>query len=146
VTSSHPQIIFADRLPIPESSPKIHKLTSLSSLQSLCAAHTHVIVDFYADWCAPCRAIAPVFSQLADAHAVDGALAFAKVNVDHVPDIAGRYGVRAMPTFLVLRRGAVHAVSVRRGEGTVQEVREVRGADVALLKGVVKALGETVRG
>jgi len=96
-------------------------------------------VDFYADWCPPCRAIAPVFGKLADEHAVPGKFAFAKVNVDHVKDVAGKYDVRAMPTFLMFADGSRSEVVVG---GKV--VREIKGADVGLLKGLVKAVAEDV--
>jgi thioredoxin 1 len=133
------QLLTQDRSPIPESSTKIHKITSLSELSTLFKSHTHVIVDFYADWCPPCRAIAPVFGKLADEHAVDGKLAFAKVNVDHVKDVAAKYGVRAMPTFLMFEDGERSEVVF---DGRV--VSEVKGADVGLLRKVVGVLGEQV--
>jgi thioredoxin 1 len=61
------------------------------------------LVDFYADWCGPCRTMAPVLDDLASdwqgrAHVV-------QVNVDESPELAGRYGVEAVPTFIVLRDG-----------------------------------------
>ena len=114
-----------------------------------------MVVDFYADWCPPCRAIAPVFSQLADAHALEGKLAFAKVNVDHVQDVAGRYGVSAMPTFLVFRDGAVRGVKVdapgmKGGRQSVVldsegGIERIRGADRGALVAVVEALAGAVR-
>ena len=104
-------------------------------------------MDFYADWCPPCRAIAPVFSKLADEHASKGALAFAKVNVDHVKDIAGRYSVSAMPTFVFFSGEAANGVAVDglQGRGSVVLtphglVDRVRGADKVALETVVKAL------
>lgn len=104
-------------------------------------------VDFYADWCPPCRAIAPVFSKLADTHASKGKLAFAKVNVDHVKDVAGRYGVSAMPTFVFFKDGlpkgvAVEGVKGRQSVGLTKDglVDRVRGADRAALEGVVRAM------
>lgn len=106
-------------------------------------------MDFYADWCPPCRAIAPVFSNLADTHASKGKLAFAKVNVDHVKNVAARYNVSAMPTFVFFEGGkpkgvAVEGLKARQsvgmtGDGTVDRVR---GADKAALEAVVKALAE----
>ncbi|KAM0330217.1 hypothetical protein ACHAQA_004391 [Verticillium albo-atrum] len=139
--------IFADRSPIPETSGKVFKVASAAEFDALLSSTTHVVVDFYADWCPPCRAIAPVFSELADNHAVEGQLAFAKVNVDHVNDIAGRYDVSAMPTFVIFRKGvpagvAVEGIKARpsivlSSDGLVERVR---GADRAALQGVVQAL------
>lgn len=110
------------------------------------ASTAYVVVDFYADWCPPCRTIAPVFSKLADEHAVPGQLGFAKVNVDHVKDVAQLYGISAMPTFLVLRDGKPTEVAVRkRGMTEDEPVGKVLGADAMLLRSVVKAVAEKVK-
>jgi len=90
--------LLADRSPIPETSGQVYKISNVKELDSLLKSNKYVIIDHYADWCPPCRAIAPMFSQLADQNAVKGQLAFAKVNVDHVRDVASRYAVTAMPT------------------------------------------------
>ncbi|KAL6407634.1 putative thioredoxin-like protein [Ilyonectria robusta] len=114
---------------------------------------THVIVDFYADWCPPCRAIAPIFSQLADTHSAKGQLAFAKVNVDHVNDVAGRYSVSAMPTFVLFENGKPKAVAVEgiKGRQSVSFTEDglvdrLRGADPVALKAVVAAMAAKVQG
>ncbi|KAF2395791.1 thioredoxin-domain-containing protein [Trichodelitschia bisporula] len=86
---------------------KITPITSSRDLTSLLTTHTTVIVDFYADWCGPCKTIAPIFAQLATSHAQPKVLAFAKVDVDASQDIAQTYSVSAMPTFLVFRNGKV---------------------------------------
>ncbi|KAK6206843.1 thioredoxin [Colletotrichum tabaci] len=139
--------LFADRSPIPETSGKVYKVSSAAELDSVLASNSHVVVDFYADWCPPCRAIAPVFSELADKHAAEGRLAFAKVNVDHVNNVAGRYNVTAMPTFVFFRGGKPQGVEVKgltprqsvvsTGDGLVDRLR---GADRAALQAVVQAL------
>lgn len=105
------------------------------------------MVDFYADWCPPCRAIAPVFSKLADENASKGKLAFAKVNVDHVKDVAGRYSVSAMPTFVFFQDGAPKGVAVDSVKGRPSVgltdgglIDRVRGADKVALEGVILAL------
>jgi thioredoxin 1 len=101
----------------------------------------YVVVDFYADWCPPCRVIAPIFSKLADDHAKPGQLGFAKVNVDHVKEVAGKYGISAMPTFLFFENGKPTPVKVVR-KGVEESVEMVRGADVMLLKSVVQELAK----
>jgi len=64
---------------------------------------TPVVVDFYSDWCGPCRVLAPVLEQYAAAF--DGAVKFVKVDVDNEPEMAGHYGVSSMPTLLFFRGG-----------------------------------------
>ncbi|TDZ13209.1 Thioredoxin-like protein [Colletotrichum orbiculare MAFF 240422] len=132
-----------------KTSGKVYKVASPGELDAVLASNAHVVVDFYADWCPPCRAIAPVFSGLADKHASEGKLAFAKVNVDHVNAVAGRYKVTAMPTFVFFRNGKPEGVKVEgvtprqsvsfTGDGLVDRVR---GADRAALQAVVQALAE----
>ena len=61
------------------------------------------VVDFWAPWCAPCRMVAPVIEALAEEY--DGKVKFAKVNVDEVPSVASRYGVRSIPTIGIFKDG-----------------------------------------
>ena len=64
-----------------------------------------VLVDFWAAWCAPCRAIAPVVDEIAAEYA--GKLKVVKLDVDQFGDISGRYGVLGIPTLLVFKDGQV---------------------------------------
>jgi thioredoxin 2 len=64
-----------------------------------------VIVDFCAPWCGPCRAMAPIFARAAKE--LEPRARFAKVNVDEEPAIAGRYGIRGIPTLIVFDRAKV---------------------------------------
>ncbi|RDW63656.1 hypothetical protein BP6252_11201 [Coleophoma cylindrospora] len=134
--------LFQDRSPIPETSGNVFKITKAAELDALLSSTTNVVVDFYADWCPPCRAIAPVFSKLADSHAVSGQLAFAKVNVDHVKDVAGRYTVTAMPTFVFFEKGKPTPV---KAQGVNDGDDRIRGANPKALTAVVLALAKAAK-
>ena len=64
-----------------------------------------VVVDFWAEWCAPCRQIAPIVKELADEY--DGRVKIVKMNVDESPQVPGKYNVRAIPTVLAFQGGQV---------------------------------------
>ena len=64
-----------------------------------------VVVDFWAPWCAPCKAIGPIIDELAEKY--DGQIKFTKCNVDDNPVIPGKFSVRAIPTLLFVKGGEV---------------------------------------
>ena len=61
-----------------------------------------VVVDFWAEWCGPCKMIAPALEEISDAH---GGVTIAKLNIDENPDLAAQYGVRSIPTLIAFKGG-----------------------------------------
>ena len=81
----------------------VTKIDSSRFQNEVLGADVPVLVDFYADWCPPCRAIAPTLEKLAGDF--EGRAKIAKVNVDENPDLAGRYNVRSIPTLVLFEDG-----------------------------------------
>lgn len=88
-----------------------------------------VVVDFYADWCQPCKIMAPVFDELANEHM--GRILFTKLDTDRNPQASMRYGIRGIPTLIVFRNGS----EVARQVGAVPKQQLSRILDEALQAG-----------
>ncbi len=83
----------------------VKQLTDATFERDVLKADGLVLVDFWAPWCGPCRAVAPVLEQVAAAY--DGRVLVAKLNVDENPETPGRYGVRSIPTIALFKGGEV---------------------------------------
>ncbi len=79
------------------------KLTSSNFETEVYQSEIPVLVDFYADWCGPCKAMAPVVETLAEEY--EGKAKVGKINTDENQDIAMEYGIMSIPTFLVFKSG-----------------------------------------
>jgi thioredoxin 1 len=69
-----------------------------------------VLVDFWAEWCGPCRMIAPALEEIS--HELDGKVTVAKLNIDENPDAPAKYGVRGIPTMILFKDGKAAATKV----------------------------------
>jgi thioredoxin 1 len=74
------------------------------------ASETPVIVDFWAEWCGPCRAVSPILEQIAEARADE--LRVVKVNIDEEPELQQRYGILSIPTILLFKGGEPAAAAI----------------------------------
>ncbi len=90
-----------------------------------------VLVDFWAEWCAPCRMLAPTIDAIAEDYS--GRVKVAKLNVDHFGDIAARYQIRGIPTILVFNGGEVYDQMVGAGskENIIRMVDKVAAAEAS---------------
>lgn len=87
----------------PGGKAEVYELSEGSFDNFIVSTDKPVLVDFWAEWCMPCLAMAPVIEELAKKYA--GEVAFAKVNVDENPGLASRLGVYGIPTFVVFLKG-----------------------------------------
>jgi len=84
-------------------SPEVIQLTSANFEQEVARFSGTVMVDFWAPWCGPCRMVAPIVEELAKTYL--GKAKVAKLNTDEAPDIAGRFGIRSIPTMMFFKNG-----------------------------------------
>lgn len=99
------------------------ELTSLFEFEKLSVESNLVMLDFYADWCGPCKKIKQFYENLSKMYPQ---IKFAKVNVDEAEDIATRFNVASLPTFILFRNG--------------KELKRIEGASETALLTTIKAV------
>ncbi|MGA2410180.1 MAG: thioredoxin [Candidatus Binataceae bacterium] len=108
------------------ASDKVTHVTDATFDQEVIKSSTPVLIDFWAPWCAPCRAIGPIVDELAGEY--EGRLKVVKINVDDNPQVPARYGVRGIPNLLILKGGEVKDQIV----GAVPKQHLIRAVDSAI--------------
>ena len=105
---------------------KVAEVSDVTFDQEVLKSTTPVLIDFWAPWCGPCKAIAPVVEELAGTY--EGKLKVVKMNVDDNPQTPSKYGVRGIPNLLLIKGGSVAEQIV----GAVPKAHLVRAIDRAL--------------
>ena len=91
-------------------SSKAIQITNLTFDEKVSSSSRPVLVDFWAEWCAPCRMLSPTIDQIAEDY--DGKVIVGKINIDEEPELAQRFGVMSIPTLILFKDGTVVSRSV----------------------------------
>jgi thioredoxin 1 len=102
--------------------PSVTTLSDTTFDEEIGAADEPVLVDFWAEWCGPCKMVAPILDEIAEEH--EGKIRIAKLNVDDNPEIARRFSVMSIPTLIVFRDGE-EAARIIGAKGKGQLVQEL---------------------
>jgi thioredoxin 1 len=102
--------------------PSVTTLSDTTFDEEIGAADEPVLVDFWAEWCGPCKMVAPILDEIAEEH--EGKIRIAKLNVDDNPEIARRFSVMSIPTLIVFRDGQ-EAARIIGAKGKGQLVQEL---------------------
>ena len=103
-------VFLLPNLEISMSSDLIKHVTDASFEVDVLQADAPVLVDYWAEWCGPCKMIAPVLDTIAEEY--KDKLIIAKLNIDSNPDTPGKHGVRGIPTLMLFKNGQVEATKV----------------------------------
>ncbi|TQN71096.1 Thioredoxin, partial [Colletotrichum shisoi] len=101
----------------------VHNVKTKAEFDDVLKQHKYVLVDAFATWCGPCKAIAPILVNLSNEEA-NSKIHFVKIDVDEVPDVSQELGIRAMPTFLIFDDG--------------EKAQEIVGANPPALKQAIE--------
>lgn len=110
------------------SNTKTVTITSAQHFTQTLSSSRVVVTDFWATWCGPCKAIAPIYEQLSSQLSRPGQITFTKVDVDAQPEIASSYNISAIPTFLIFKAG--------------REIKRVKGPDPKALDAAIRQLAQ----
>lgn len=109
-------------------SAKTVHIESTTQFSNLLSSSAIVVADFYADWCGPCRQIAPIYEQLSEQLSRPNRITFTKINTDRQQELSQAYGVTAMPTFMIFKNA--------------QKIENIQGADARRLSAAIKKVAE----
>jgi thioredoxin 1 len=91
-------------------SDNIINVTDSTFEQEVLSSEIPVLLDYWAEWCGPCKMIAPILNDIADEYS--GKIKVAKLNIDENPGIPAKFGVRGIPTLMIFKSGSIEATKV----------------------------------